>query len=295
MLLQVDASHHEWLQGRGSRLVLLAAVDDATSKVAAARFHETEDAHGYFLLLRDLCRRVGIPQALYTDKHSVFWPTASETLQEQLQGRRSPTQFGRAMAELGVQLIAAHSPQAKGRVERLWGTLQDRLVQELRLANVTSLEEANVYLSGFLLRFNRTFAVPAETAGNAYRPRLKAAELDHTLCFKYERVVSYDNLVKVGQVVLQLLPGPNRVGYARATVAVHESLDHRFSVHLHGRQLPSKLIPLRKLLSPKPARQRALPAQPSTTAPSPQPPLPWKPPADHPWRRGPAVTKSAST
>ena len=291
LLLQVDASHHAWLQERGPRLVLLAVIDDATGKVPAARFHETEDAHGYFVLMRDLCRRTGVPQALYTDKHSIFWPTNGETLKEQLAGRRSPTQFGRAMAELGIQLIAAHSPQAKGRVERLWGTLQDRLVQELRLANVTTMEQANAYLPRFLERFNRTFAVTPAQPGSAYRPRCKAAELDCVLCFKHERVVSKDNLVKLDQVVLQILPGPNRLGYSKATVAIHESLDHRFSVHFEGRPLPTKLVPLRKLLLPTPAPGRiAIPA-PSP----PQPPLPWKPPADHPWKRYPAVTKSLGT
>jgi transposase len=288
MLLQVDASHHDWLQGRGPRLVLLAVVDDATGKVPAARFHESEDARGYFLLMRELCRKTGIPQALYSDRHSIFWPTNGESLKEQLAGRRSPTQFGRAMAELGVQLIAAHSPQAKGRVERLWGTLQDRLVSELRLANVSTLEEANVYLAGFLQRFNRTFAVPAEEPGSAYRPRLRAAQLDQVLCFKHERVVGNDNVVRLDQVILQILPGPNRLGYSKATVTIHESLDHRFSVYLQGRQLPSKLLPLRKLLSPRPLRA-ALPKAPVAPLPPPKPAL------DHPWKKYPAVTKSLGT
>jgi transposase len=291
LLLQIDASHHDWLQGRGPRLVLLAVIDDATGKVPAARFHDTEDARGYLLLLRDLCLKTGVPQALYSDRHSIFWPTNGETLQEQLAGRRSPTQFGRAMAELGIQLIPAHSPQAKGRVERLWGTLQDRLVAELRLANITTLEEANAYLAAFLVRFNATFAVPAEVPGSAYGPRRKAAELEHVLCFKHERVVSKDNLVRLGQVVLQLLPGPNRLGYAKVTVTIHESLGRRFTVHFEGRQLPANLVPLRTLLTPKPA-SRIRPLAP-TVSPPPQAALPWKPPPDHPWRR-PAVTKSPS-
>lgn len=288
MLLQVDASHHDWLQGRGPRLVLLGAIDDATGKVAAARFHEAEDSRGYFLLLRDLCRKTGVPRALYTDKHSVFWPTASQTLQEQLKGRRSPTQFGRAMTELGVELIAAHSPQAKGRIERLWGTLQDRLVSELRLANASTLGEANVYLPGFLQRFNRTFAVSAETPGSAYGPRLKAAQLDQVLCFKHERVVSKDNVVRLDRVTLQILPGPNRLGYSKATVAIHESLDHHFSVHFEGRQLSSRLLTLRQLLTPRPLpttppKARAL--RPQTATPS----------AEHPWRTYSVVTKSLGT
>ena len=291
MLLQIDASHHDWLQGRGPRLALLGVIDDATSKVAGARFHETEDARGYLLLLREVCRKVGVPHAIYSDKHSVFWPTRGETLQEQLAGRRSPTQFGRAMAELGVQLIAAHSPQAKGRIERLWGTLQDRLVSELRLANVTTIEEANAFLPAFLARCNRTFAVAPQTPGSAYRQRLGAAELDRTLCFKHERVVGKDNIVRLDQVILQILPGPNRLGYARATVAIHESLDHRFSVHYEGRQLATRLVPLRKLLTPKPALRRL----PVPTDTPPRATLPWKPPPDHPWRNSTLRTKSLGT
>lgn len=291
MLLQIDASHHDWLQGRGPRLALLAVIDDATGKVAGARFQETEDARGYLLLLREVCRKVGIPQAIYSDKHAVFWPTRSETLQEQLAGRRSPTQFGRAMAELGIQLIAAHSPQAKGRIERLWGTLQDRLVSELRLANVTSMAEANAFLPAFLARFNRLFTVAPETPGSAYRRRLGAAELDRTLCFKHERVVGKDNIVRLDQVILQILPGPNRLGYAKATVAIHESLDHRFSVHFDGRQLPARLVPLRKLLTPRRPLHRP-PLPPDTP---PQPSLLWKPPPDHPWRNSALRTKSPGT
>ena len=289
MLLQIDASHHDWLQGRGPRLALLGAIDDATGKIVALRFEATEDARGYMSLLREVCLRTGVPQTLYSDKHSVFWPARRETLAEQLAGQHSTTQFGRAMVELGIQLIPAHSPQAKGRIERLWGTLQDRLVSELRLAGASSREAANAYLPRFIRRFNRTFALPPEVPGLAYRPRLSAAALDLSLCFKHERVVSNDNIVRVDQVVLQLLPGPNRIGYSKATVTIHESLDNRFSVYYQGRQLPSKLSSLRRLLTPKPltGRPRSTPPTPSS--------LPWKPPADHPWRNPLLRTKSLGT
>lgn len=291
MLLQIDASDHDWLQGRGPRMRLLGVIDDATGKVAAMRFHPTEDAEGYLLLLRDVCRKVGVPQAIYSDRHSVFWPTNGESLSDQLAGRRSPTQFGRAMAELGIQLIAAHSPQAKGRIERLWGTLQDRLVSELRIAGATTLDEANAFLPRYIAGFNRTFAVAPATAASAYRARRSAAELDRILCFKHERVVSKDNTVRVEQVVLQILPGPNRLGYTKATVVVHESLDHRFTVHLNGRQLPTKLFPLRQLLTPKPA-PRIRPIPPPLPE---QQPIPWKPAPNHPWRKSSSVTKSLDT
>lgn len=288
MLLQIDASLHDWLEGRGPYLTLLAVIDDATGKVAGARFNESEDARGYLSLLRDVCRKVGVPHAIYSDRHSVFWPTNGETLKEQLSGRRSPTQFGRAMGELGIQLIPAHSPQAKGRIERLWGTLQDRLVSELRLAGAGSLEDANAYLPRFLSRFNRTFNVAPATPGSAYRPKLSAAQLDSIICFKHERVVANDNTVRLEGLTIQILPGPNRLGYAKAAVAIHESLDHRFSVHHNGRELHSKVIPPRKLLTPPQVATRKSPG-------TPRQPLPWKPPADHPWRRYPDVTKSLGT
>lgn len=286
MLLQIDASHHDWLQGRGPRLVLLAAIDDATGTVPVARFHETEDTRGYFLLFWQLCQRTGVPQALYSDKHSIFWPTNHPSLQEQLAGRRSPTQFGRAMAELGIAMIPSHSPQSRGRIERLWGTLQDRLVSELRLANLSSIEQANAFLPQFLKRFNRSFSVPAQRPGSAYRPRLHPAQLAHILCFKHDRVVAADNTVRVDQIILQILPGPNRLGYTKATVTVHESLDARFSVHFQARQLPSRLITITERLTPKPLRPQPTPSRPDT----PQPPS--KPAPNHPWRKYPAVTKS---
>jgi len=220
MLLQIDASHHHWFGQELPRAALLAVIDDATGKVPAAHFQPTEDAGGYLTVLRRVVLKTGVPGAIYSDRHSIFWPTNGESLKEQLAGRRSPTQFGRAMAELGIQLIAAHSPQAKGRVERLWGTLQDRLVSELRLARIVGIEEANAFLPGFLTRFNKRFAVEAETPGVAYRPRLSAAQANDSLCFKHERVVHKDNIVRLDGMIFQILPGPHRLGYANATVTI---------------------------------------------------------------------------
>lgn len=288
MLLQIDASHHHWFGKDVPRIALLAVIDDATGKVPAAWFQPTEDARGYMTLLRQVVMKTGVPGAIYSDRHSIFWPANGESLKEQLAGRRSPTQFGRAMADLGVQLIAAHSPQAKGRVERLWGTLQDRLVSELRLANITTIEGANVFLPAFLARFNRRFAVPAETPGLAYRPRLSAALANAALCFKHERVVAKDNIVRLDDMLFQILPGPNRVGYAKVTVTIRESLDARYSVYHDGRHLPAKLIPARKLIIPraiKPLGSLVPVAPPSNPSASPS----------HPWRKYPSVTKSLNT
>ncbi len=288
MLLQIDASHHHWFGKELPRVALLAVIDDATGKVPAAFLQPTEDARGYLTVLRQVVLKTGVPGAIYSDRHSIFWPTNGESLQEQLAGRRSPTQFGRAMAELGIGLIAAHSPQAKGRVERLWGTLQDRLVSELRLARITSIEQANAFLPAFLARFNRRFAVAAETPGLAYRPRLSASLADAALCFKHERVVAKDNVVRLDDMLFQILPGPNRLGYARATVTIRESLDARYSLFYKGKHLPAKLLPARMLVVP-----RAIKALPNLTPVAPHATAP--PPSSHPWRKYPAVTKSLNT
>ena len=143
MLLQVDGSRHDWLEGRGPRLTLVGAIDDATGRLTGAVFREQEDTAGYLIVLRDTVRRHGMPLAVYRDRHTLFeTPRGSlMTLEEQLADTRTPTQLGRAFAELGITSIAARSPQAKGRIERAWGTLQDRLVTELRLAGADDLAE----------------------------------------------------------------------------------------------------------------------------------------------------------
>ena len=172
MLLQVDGSRHDWLQGRGPCLTLVGAIDDTTGIVPYALFREQEDAQGYFLLLREIIQRKGMPLAIYSDRHSIFQvnPKQRERLEEQLVGERQPTQVGRVLKELGIQSIVARSPQAKGRVGRLWGTFQDRLVSELRLAGAATVEEANQVLWEFLPQFNAGFAVPPAQAGSAYCP-----------------------------------------------------------------------------------------------------------------------------
>jgi hypothetical protein len=175
MLLQIDGSQHDWLEGRGPYLTLVAAIDDATGTVAGAVFRDQEDAQGYFLMLREVISANGVPLALYSDRHSIFQrsPKERETLEEQLAGERQPTQFGRSLKELGIQAVFALSPQAKGRIERLFGTLQDRLVSELRLAGAATMEMANQTLQDFLPRFNVRFGVPASCPGAYRRGRVR--------------------------------------------------------------------------------------------------------------------------
>ena len=239
MLIQVDGSHHRWLGDHGPPFALLLAVDDATGIVVNAMFCEQENTRDYFLLMRGLIQRHGIPIALYTDRHSVFKNVPGS-------GRAgAPTQFSRAMDELGIQMVFALSPQAKGRVERTAGTFQDRLVTELRLAGATTIEEANAVLKEFLDRFNARFGVAARHPETAYRPLGPGACLDTVLCFRHSRRVARDNTVKYRWRTLQLLPGTERRSYAGAVVDVLEGQDGHLAVRYQGEIIPSQEAPPR--------------------------------------------------
>ena len=224
---------------RCPQFTLLLAVDDATGSVVHALFCQQEDTRGYFLLLDGLIQRRGIPLALYTDRHAVFKhiPGAG--------GVGAPTQFSRAMDELGIHLIFALSPQAKGRVERTAGTFQDRLVTELRLAGVSTIDGANRVLPDFLPRFNERFRVPAQQPDVAYRSLDADLCLDRSLCFKHSRRVARDNTVKYRWHTLQLLPGMERPSYAGAKVEVQEGLDGTLRVQREGRIIPTQEAPPR--------------------------------------------------
>ena len=190
MLIQLDGSYHRWLADHRPPFTLLLAVDDATGSVVDALFCNHEDSHNYFLLMQNLLRRCGIPLALYTDRHAVFKHTPGSG------STGTPTQFGRAMAELGIQMIFARSPQAKGRVERAAGIFQDRLITELRLAGATTIEQAKAVLKQFLPRYNRRFQVPAQLPDPAFRPLPPDLRLSQVLCFKHKWKVARDNTVK---------------------------------------------------------------------------------------------------
>jgi len=247
MLLQLDGSHHAWLEDRGPVLTLLVAVDDATGTVPYALFKEQEDTQGYLLLMQGIIRRKGIPLALYSDRHSVFrYPSRKPGTDEEQPARdKRPTQFGRALKELEIRPIFARSPQAKGRVERLAGTFQDRLVAELRLAGASSLEEANRVLWEFLPRFNQKFGVPAAQQGSAYREVPEGLDIDGVLCVKELRRVAKDNTVQYHSKTLQLFPDMDRTSYARARVEIQERLDGSLVVCCRGKVLtPVEAPPL---------------------------------------------------
>jgi transposase len=307
LLVQIDGSPHRWLDDRGPRGSLLAAIDDATGTVVAALFRAEEDAHGYFLLLRQCVTSVGCPVAVYHDRHSIFRVVSAASIAEQLADQTPRTQFSRLLGDLGIGSIVARSPQAKGRVERLFGTLQDRLVVELRLADITTLDAATAFLADYLPRFNAQFAVPPAQATAAWRALDPALDLEQVFAFISARTVAADNTVQFNGQRLQIQPDRQRSSYARTRVAVYQHLDGRLTVVYQGRTLLSQPAPLDAPV----LRARGTPAQQSTPpsdASLPDPPGPIldqphvpadpappatalarpaarsKPAADHPWR-----------
>jgi transposase len=273
MLLQADASRHRWLGPTGPYLTLVGAIDDATGMVPGAIFREQEDARGYLEVLRQVVRGNGIPLALYVDRHGIFRSNLHppRSLEQQLQDRPVLTQVGRALQELGIQTIFAMSPQAKGRVERLWGTFQDRLASELRLAQAATLADANQFLPGFLRRFNRRFAVPAADPIPAYVPRPVGFRPEQIFCFKYERVVRPDNTIPFAGRDIQLLPAGDRRSWVRARVEVHEHFNGQLVIYYRATRIPSRAAPAGPAVIR--ARQFARPGagRPQAPAPRPQP------------------------
>lgn len=249
LLVQLDGSTHGWLDQPSPRLTLIAAMDDATGEVLAATFRDEEDAHGYFLVLHALTQQKGIPIAVYSDRHGIFHRSKATplTLQEQLTGEPASTQVARALRELGIQWIPAQSPQAKGRIERLFGTFQDRLRAELRLARVVDRKGANIFLRDFLPRFNTRFAHPPADPTSAYRPWPPGLDPSTVFCFKYRRTVANDHTVTLGTQQIQLLPGPRQRSYAKAVIEVHERLDGTVAISYNG-----MFIPCRRLTPPPP-------------------------------------------
>ena len=290
MLLQADGSRHNWLEERGPWLSLIAYIDDATNQVCGAVFREEEDAAGYFLGLQQICRQNGIPGAIYADQHTIFQSPTKATLEQELTREQPRSQFGRLLAELGIELIAARSPQAKGRIERLWGTLQDRLVKALREAGASNLDEANQVLVSFLPRYNQRFLVKPAQEGTAYTPWPKEYRAKDYFCFKHTRTVTNDNTIPFDGHRLQIPPGPKRTSYAKAKVEVQQHLDGRLEIHYQGKRLasfqPANELPVRvKRFTPLPAEETSKKHSPPKSVGKPKVQKPFKPAADHPWRK----------
>src|SRR5829696_1874011 len=268
-LVQMDASIHDWLEGRGEGLVLVAMIDDATSRIAA-KFYPAGTVETHLDLLGTWLRQYGRPGAIYTDRHSIFEP--------QDKGRALPdgvTQFGRALSELDVELIRAHSPQAKGRVERLFGTLQDRWVKELRLARVRTLDRANALLARLVPEYNRRFTRAARQPTDAHRRLGPGHRLEAILSVQAERVVSNDYVVRFESRFYQLLK-PVYAGERGGRVVTERRLDGtlwmRFRGHYLNYREAAVIVP-----SPEPA--------PLAGPPTPGPSGPPRPAGNHPWRK----------
>lgn len=195
-MLQMDGSHHAWLEGRGPRLVLMGYIDDATSRVFA-RFYDYEGTTPALDSFARYVRRYGLPQSLYADRHTTYRAPGKRTLADELAGRARPqSQFERAMAALDVTVIPAHSPQAKGRVERLFRTFQDRVIKEMRLGQITTREAANRFLEGYLPRYNRRFSRPPQSPVNLHRPAPPRAVLTRVLAIRATHPLRHDNTVR---------------------------------------------------------------------------------------------------
>jgi len=268
MMALTDASRHDWLEGRGPQLTLLGFQDDATGQILAAHFQlEAENTVGYLRALRSMIATHGVPLSLYRDRHSIFQRNdAHWSLAEQLVGKQSPTQLGRALQELGIQQIPAYSPQAKGRIERAWRTCQDRLVSELRLARATTLPQANAVLDRFCADYNQRFARPAAEAACDFRSLPRRFDLARCLSLHYQRVVAADHTVSLGTHSIALPPLPGHRGYAGDTVELSHQLDGTLRVYRGDALLLAQPLPLQEYAQRRPA--------PRTTVHKPKPKMP---------------------
>jgi Helix-turn-helix domain len=275
-LVQMDASIHDWLEGRGEELVLITMIDDATGRLLA-RFYPAGTLEAHLDLLGRWLRRYGRPLAIYTDRHSIFEPHEKG---QPLADPEARTQFGRALGELDIELIRAHSPQAKGRVERSFGTAQDRWVKELRLAKAKTCEQANRVLERLVPDHNRRFAKPARQPNDAHRRLGSAHRLESILSVQHQRVVANDYVVRWSNRLYQLLP-PVYAGERGGRVVIEERLDGSLAIRFGKHYLKYRQI----VASPPQEGESPQASGKSSKRPKECNSQPWRPPADHPWRK----------
>ena len=267
-MVQMDGSHHDWLEGRGPLLVLMGHIDDATNTVFG-RFYDYEGTMPAMDSSRGYIERYGIPQSVYLDKHTTYKSPRKLTIEEELEGIRKPqSQFERAMDELGVEVIPANSPQAKGRIERLFGTLQDRLVKEMRLAGINGKEEANRFLEGYLPTFNRRFSIAPAKEVNFHREIPKEIDLDKIFSIRTKRVLRRDFTITYNKGLYQIEDTPPNTRIKR--VMVEERINGRMYITYNGLNLKYKKI---EVMPVKPKEERPVKLRKA-----------YIPPPDHPWR-----------
>lgn len=284
MLVQLDASYHAWLEDRAPNMSLHGAIDDATSKILGLHFEPEECLNGYFHVLMQVSAHHGVPLQFYTDRHTIFFSPMTDKLsiEDELAGKKvALTQFGRALSEMGAHHIPAHSPQAKGRIERLWGTLQNRLIMEMRVAGIKSLNEANDFLPTFMNRFNERFAVTPTEHEMAYLPSPSLNVLKTIICQKHDRKADNGSVISFGGQRYRLVDKKSTAisvrPKSRITVLVHpdDSLSALHQGSPHGLQpfTPVPIVPENTNEHSKEIKARTL----STTA--------------HPWRKLPRNVK----
>jgi transposase len=232
LMILWDGSRHDWLEGRGP--MLMGAVDDATGELLpGAHFVEQECAAGYLQVLKAIAEETGLPWSAYMDQHGSLKRNDDHwTLEEELRGTQRPTHVGQALAALAIEVIYALSPQAKGRVERWWGTLQDRLVSELRLAEARTAAQANAVLDRCRPDHNRRFAISPADAAPAWRPVRRGTDLERVCSFHYEATVLNDNTVRLEGMIIDVPPGPRKRSYAGARIELRQLLDGTWRVYL---------------------------------------------------------------
>ncbi len=230
-LVQIDGSHHDWFEGRGPKCVFMGYIDDATGTVYG-RFYGHEGVIPAMDSMKRYIQRYGIPQSVYLDKHTTYKSWAEPTMEEQLNDQKPMSHFEKSLAELVIEVIHANSPQAKGRVERLFKTLQDRLVKEMRLAGVKNVEEANEFLKTYLPKYNRKFKKKALSPADVHRPALHRRELDRILCIKEERIVRNDFTVAHNCMLYQIEEATRA-----QKVLVEQRLDGAIHISYKGREL----------------------------------------------------------
>ncbi len=286
MLVQCDASPFDWLEERGPRMSLHGAIDDATSKVLGLYFRMEEDTIGYMQMMMQMLLNYGVPCSLYSDRHTIFFSPKKDKLsiEEELAGKQvNLTQFGRALDELTITHIPARSPQAKGRIERLWETLQGRLVIELRLAGISDLDGANAFLPSFLPRFNKRFAVEPADSESAFRPAPPPDVLSWIVCFKDERKASNGSTISflgatyrlIDQTGDAALLGPRSKVIVLTHLdgslgAIHQDKPYSLEVCCKQPKVSAKQAPIKQ--------EQAKPAKPISNA-------------NSPWRKYPHIQK----
>ena len=263
-MVQMDGSHHAWFEDRGPECVLMGYIDDATGTVYG-RFYDYEGTMPAMDSFNRYIKHYGIPQSVYLDKHSTYKSTTKQSIQDELEDKKPMSQFERSLAELGVTVIHANSPQAKGRVERLFRTLQDRLVKEMRLAGVKRVEQANVFLKTYLPTFNRKFNVKPVSEVDVHQPPLLKRELDRIFCIRDERTLRNDFTIAYNGKLYQI-----KDTIKTQKVAVEERMDGSLHITHRGLDLNYREIKGRpvkeKLKAPALIDRRYQPA-------------------DHPWKR----------